>query len=346
MKALRLLATLGFVLFCGGCGPKPEDQSMVNIFIWSDYLTKDVLTEFTAKTGIKVNFDTYDSNEALLSKLKSGLAEYDVIVPSDYMVRIMIAEKLLTNLDRSKLENFKNLDEKFLNQKFDPNNEYSVPFLWGTTGIGYNKEKIHDKIDSWSVLFEPKYKGQILMLNDVRECFAVALKMMGKSLNEKDPEALKKAAQMLKDQKSLVKTYNSDDFSNILASGDVNIAHGYNGQIAKIVNKNPDKFNYIIPKEGGTFWMDNLCIPKSAKHPTTAYAFLNYLLDGKTAAATVNFVCYASANAAAKEFIKPVILNDPMIYPPEEVTSKCEFIEDVGETMVTLDQYWTEIKAK
>jgi len=220
------------ILAClSGCSKQEEDPNILNIYIWSDYLSKNTLTKYTAKTGIKANFDTYDSNEALLEKLQSGVADYDIIVPSDYMVRIMISENLIQPLDRTKLSNFKNLDERFLNKKFDPNNQYSIPYLWGTTGIGYNKEKIKENMDSWQILFNTKYSRKILMLDDVRECFAIPLKIMGKSLNETDPETLKKAAQMLKDQKKLVKTYNSGDFANILESGDVDIAHGYNGQL-------------------------------------------------------------------------------------------------------------------
>ncbi len=318
----------------------------LNIFIWSAYLPKEVIDKFTAKTGIQVSFDLYDSNEALLEKLQSGVADYDVVVPSDYMVRILSTQNLIQKLDRDRLENFKNLDPRFLNKKFDPNNEHSLPYFWGTTGFGYNKEKVKGAVDSWNVMFDPKYKGRILMLDDMRENFAVALKSMGKSLNDTDPADLKAASEMLKKQKKLVKTYNSGDFANILASGDVDLAHGYNGQIAEVVRASAGKLAYVVPKEGATFWMDNVAITAKSRNLRSAYEFLNFIMEPEINAEIVNSVNYASANMPAKKFIKPEILNDAAIYPGDDVIARCEFLEDIGDTTTVLDQYWTEIKAQ
>jgi spermidine/putrescine-binding protein len=201
-------------------------------------------------------------------------------------------------------------------------------------------------VDSWQAVFDPRFAGRILMLDDMRECFAVALKSMGRSLNETDPAALAAAADLLKRQKRLVKTYNSGDFANILAVGDVDLAHGYNGQLAAVVRADPDRLAYAVPREGGTVWMDSVCIPAGARHLDSAYAFLDYLLEPRVAAAIVNGIDYASANAAARPFITPEILADPAIYPPDEVLDRCEFIDDLGETTTLLDRYWTEIKAQ
>ena len=323
-----------------------DDSKTLNIFIWSAYLPDEVIQKFTAKTGIKVNYDTYDSNEALLEKLQSGVADYDLVVPSDYMVKILASEKLVQPLDKAKLPNLKNLDPRFLNKKFDPDNTVSIPYFWGTTGLGYNKEKITGPVDSWAIVFDPKYKGRVLMLDDMRECFAVALKYLGKSLNATDEATIKEAAALLTKQKDLVKTYNSGDFANILAAGDVDLAHGYNGQIAEVVAANPDKLAYVVPKEGGTFWMDNICMPAGARNADNAYAFLNFIMEPEIGAEIVNAVSYASANKEAQKFIKPEILNDQAIYPPDELVSHCEFIEDVGEAVTIYDRYWTEIKAQ
>ncbi|MEO8276359.1 MAG: spermidine/putrescine ABC transporter substrate-binding protein [Thermoanaerobaculia bacterium] len=322
-----------------------KDAGKLNIYIWSAYLPKEVLDDFTAKTGIQVNFDTYDSNEALLEKLQSGVADYDLVVPSDYMVRILTAEKLVQQLDHAKLPNIANLDPRFLDKKFDPKNEHSLPYFWGTTGFGYNKKKL-GTLDSWQAIFDPKNKGRILMLDDMREVFGAALKSMGKSLNTTDPAILKQAADLLKKQKKLVATYNSGDFANILAAGDVDIAHGYNGQLAEVVAKEPEKLAYVVPKEGATLWMDNVCIPAKARNVENAYKFLNFIMEPEVNAAIVNGVSYASANVPAKKFIKPEILNDASIYPSDDVIARCEFIEDIGDTTTVLDQYWTEIKAQ
>lgn len=342
------LAVLGGFTACGKKAEAPKvadaDPGQLNIYIWSAYLPQEVIDEFSNRTGIKVHFDLYDSNEALLEKLQSGVADYDLVVPSDYMVRILIAEKLIQPIDHAKLANLGNLDPRFLDKDFDPKNQYSLPYFWGTTGLGYNKEKL-GTVDSWEALFDPKHKGRILMLDDMREVFGVALKTMGKSLNERDPAVLKQAAEKLKKQKKLVATYNSGDFANILAAGDVDLAHGYNGQIAEVVAKEPEKLAYVVPKEGATLWMDNVCIPAKSRNVANAYKFLDYIMEPKVNAEIVNGVSYASANIPAREFIAPEILNDASIYPSDDVISRCEFLEDVGETTTLLDQYWTEIKA-
>jgi spermidine/putrescine-binding protein len=335
---------------CGGGETKEGVQSAapgkLNIYIWSAYLPQEVLDQFTQRTGIAVNFDLYDSNEALLEKLQSGVADYDIVVPSDYMVRILIGEGLIQPIDHARLKNLGNLDARFLDKDFDPGNRHSLPYFWGTTGLGYNKEAAGGPVDSWQALFDEQNAGRILMLDDMREVFAVALKSMGRSLNETDPAVLAQAADLLKKQKRLVKTYNSGDFHQILASGDVDYAHGYNGQLAEVVAEAPDKLAYVVPKEGGTFWMDSMCIPAKARNLDSAYAFLDFIMEPEVNAAIVNGVSYASANVPARQFIEPEILNDPAIFPSDEVLGRCEFIEDVGEATTLLDQYWTEIKAE
>ena len=323
-----------------------ESASELNIYIWSAYLPKSIPDEFTRRTGIPVHYDTYDSNEALLDKLQSGVADYDLVVPSNYMVRILASLKLIQPLDRSRLHTLQNFDPRFLDKSFDPQNRYSLPYTWGTTGLAYNKQKISGAVDSWDVLFDPKHKGRILMLDDMRECFAVALKKMGRSLNEKDPAILKQAADLLKKQKALVKTFDSGDFENILAAGDVDLAHGFSGQLAKVVAKNPEKFAFVIPKEGCSIWMDNVCIPSRARHADAVYKFLDFIQDPEINARIVNAISYASANVPAKKFINPAILADPAVYTPESMLGKAEFIEDLGETTTLMDQYWTEIKAQ
>ncbi len=184
------------------------------------------------------------------------------------------------------------------------------------------------------------------MLDDMRECFGVALKYLGHSLNSTDPAILKQAADLLKKQKPLVKTYNSSDYENILASGDVTYSHGYNGQIAKVVARDPARFAYALPKEGATIWMDSICLPYGARNVESIYAFLDYILEPEVNARIVNGVSYASANVAARRFIRPEILNDTAIYPSAEALSRCEFVKDIGDATTILDEYWTEIKAQ
>ncbi len=335
------------------CAPRGDEplapgpgEKKLNVYIWSEYLPREVIDEFTRRTGIAVHYDLYDSNEPVLEKLQSGVADYDLVVPSDYMVRILIQLKLLRPLDKGRLRNLGNLDPRFLDRPFDPKNAYSLPYLWGTTGYGYDRAKAGRAEDSWAPLFDPANRGQILMLDDMRECFAVALKYLGHSLNSTDPAVLKQAADLLKKQKELVKTYNSGDYENILAAGDVWFAHGYNGQLAKVAAGDPRRFGFVLPKEGATLWIDSVCIPRRARNVESIYAFLDYILEPEVDARIVNGISYASANLPARRFIRPEILNDPAVYPPEEALAKCELLEDIGDATTILDEYWTEIKAQ
>jgi spermidine/putrescine-binding protein len=221
-----------------------------------------------------------------------------------------------------------------------------LPYVWGTTGYGYSRDRVKTTPTSWAPLFDPANKGQILMLDDMRECFSAALKFLGESINTRDEKTLRRAADLLKRQKPLVKTYNSSDFENILAAGDVTWAHGYNGQIAKVIAANPGRFGYVVPKEGATLWVDSVCVPAQARHTDAIYAFLNYLLDPRVDARIIDAISYASGNLAARAFIKPEIVHDPAIYAPDEALTHCEFVEDIGDATELMDEYWTEIKAQ
>lgn len=354
-RGAALLAAVGIAIAAAGCARREPSaaqtaeaagEKKLNLYIWSSYMPQDVLDDFTKQTGIAVHYDLYDSNEPVLEKLQSGVADYDLVVPSDYMVRILIHLNLVKPLLRDRLRGLDNLDPRFLNKGFDPANRYSLPYVWGTTGFGYSTERVKGRVDSWAPLFDPANKGQILMLDDMRECFSAALKFLGESINTRDPATLKRAAELLKKQKALVKTYNSSDFENILAAGDVAYAHGYNGQIAKVIAANPRRFAYVVPKEGATIWVDSVCVPAQARHTDSIYAFLNYILDPKVNARIINAISYASGNGAALPFIRPEIVHDPAIYAPEDALARCEFVEDIGEATELMDEYWTEIKAQ
>ena len=344
---MKRLAWVLLALTLTACaGEEKAGEKKLNIYIWTNYLPDDVLADFERRTGIDATVDTYDSNEILLEKLQSGMADYDIVVPSDYMLRVLAAEKLLLPLDRARLKGFGNLDPRFLGQEFDPGNQHSIPYLWGTTGLGYDKAKAGAPLDSWNALFDERFKGRILMLDDPREAFGVALKLMGRSINETDPAVLRQAAERLKAQKRLVRTYNSSDFANLLAAGDVDVAHGWNGELAEVVGKDAKRFAYAVPREGSILWIDSLAVPAKARNVDEAYAFLDFVLEPEVAARIVNGVHYAGANRAALDRIAPEIRNDPAIYPPKEVLDRCELIKDLGEPTQLIDELWTEIKAQ
>lgn len=333
--------TLALLLGCGG----GDDGRRLNVYIWTNYITQELLDQFTAQTGIKVKFDVYDSNEAVLEKLASGASDYDIVVPTDYMVRILIKQGLLVPLDQGKLTHLGNITAKFQNPPFDPGNAHSVPYLWGTTGFAYNKAKVGATLDSWAAVLDERWKGRILMLDDMRECFSASLRVLGFSANSTNATELAAARDLLIKQKPLVKTYNSSDFAGILRSGDVWIAHGYNGELARACDEDKN-LAYVIPKEGCTVWVDNLCIPRSARHVAAAHAFINYMLEGKNIAAVVNAMSYACANDAARPFIKPALLADPARYPDDATLKRCDFLGDLGESLELRDRFWTEVKAR
>ncbi len=346
MKYSVATMLVAMLLPLAGCKNDAKAQRVVNVYSWSEYLPQEIQDKFTAKTGIKVKLTVYENNEALVDKLQAGVSDFDLVVPSDYTVALLKRRNLLQKIDASKIANWKNLDTHLLGHEYDPKNEYSIPCFWGTTGIGYNK-KAMGTVDSWQVMFDEKNSGKILMLKDSRECLAAALKLMGKSINEKDPAVLKAAGEMLKAQKKLVKTYNSDDFDQTLGRGDVQLAQGYNGQFAKLVATDKEKFAYVVPKEGGTMWIDSFCIPAKAKNAAEAHELLNFLLDPEIGAELVNKVSYASGNSAARAGIKPEILNDPAIYPPDAVIQRCEVMGDLGdETMDVIDKIWEKVMVK
>ncbi|MEW6731405.1 MAG: extracellular solute-binding protein [Acidobacteriota bacterium] len=340
---LVALGTIG--IFAVGGATTSSETRQLNLYIWSNYASKEFLGKFEERYRCKVRVELYDSNEALLAKLQTGLVDYDLVVPSDYMVSILIKENLLQPIDRDRLSNLENLDPKFLGLPFDPENRYSIPYTWGTSGIGYRKDKLSVTPDSWSIMLDERYQDRIAMLDDVRENFAAALKLNGKSLNSIDPTEIDAAATILKRQKSLVKAYDSATFAELLLSGDAWLVQGYSGQVGKAMVENPN-IGYIIPKEGCTIWTDNICIPKNAPHTDLAMLFINYMLEPQAAAGNTNATGYSTPNAAARPFIKPELLNNPAVFASQESLYKCEFIKDVGNAMLIYDRYWTEIKSE
>jgi spermidine/putrescine transport system permease protein len=317
----------------------------LNILIWSNYLPESVIREFENRYEARVNMELYDSNEAMLAKLQAGGASYDIIVPSDYMVSVLRNRGLIRQINRDLITNFSNLDPTLLGLEYDPMNQYSVPYLWGTTGIGYRKDKIPEPIDSWAALWDPRYKDRIAMLDDVREAFGAALKLLGKSLNSTDPADINQAARLLSKQKPLLKAYDSGGFDQLLLSGEAWIVQGYNGQIAKAMIENPS-IAYVIPKEGSTIAVDNLCIPVGAPNPDLAHQFINFVLEPKIAAEIANQTGYSSANLAARPLMRPELLSNPAIYPPRHLLNRCEFIRDIGPAITLYDRLWTEVKSR
>lgn len=321
-------------------------RPVLNLFIWSGYLAPDTLKVFEQRFGARVQCDLYDSTEALLAKLQAGNAGYDVVVPSDYTVQILRKRALLSPINPAQIPNLdKNIDPQFLNRSFDPGNQFSVPYTWGTTGIGYRKDLVQLPINSWEVLWNERYRQKIVMLDDMRENFGAALKLAGYSLNTRNPQELEQAKALLEKQKPLLQAYNSSNFQELLASGDAWLVQGWNGQIVKAAQENPN-IAYALPREGTTLFIDSLCIPTDAQHKDLAHQFINYMLEPETAAAVMNYTGYVLPNRAARSHVRKALQSNPALFPEPSMLGRCEMLEDVGQAVLLYDRMWTEVKSK
>jgi spermidine/putrescine transport system permease protein len=345
IPAVVLLAgLLGGPLVWSHWGQPPRQE--LNLFIWSSYLAPDTLKVFEQRFQARVQCDLYDSNEALLAKLQAGTAGYDIVVPGDYTVQTLRRRGLLSPIDKGKIPNLeRNLDPQFLNRAFDPGNRYSVPYIWGTTGIGYRKDFVPQPLESWRILWDDRYRNRIVMLDDMRENFGAALKLTGHSINSRNPDEIRRAQRLLEQQKPLLQAYNSSNFQELLVSGDAWLVQGWNGQIVKAALDNPN-IGYFIPREGTALFVDSFCIPANAAHQELAHQFINYMLEPETAAAVMNHTGYTVANRAARAFAKRALVNHPALFPDSATLANCEMLEDIGETVLLYDRLWTEVKSR
>lgn len=341
---LLVLSVIGLGSCAGQQAPKE-----LHLFIWANYIDPEVYKLFQEEFGAKVIEENVDSNETLILKLQAGVTGYDIIMPSDYAVERLARLGLLAQLDLNKIPNFAYISPRFRNLYYDPQNRYSVPYLWGTTGIGYNAQKVETPPISWADLFEParleRYRGRVSMLDDPREAIGAALKYLGYSVNSTDPQQLEAAKNVLLAQKPYLARYDSETYDDFLLTGDLVMAHGWSGDFAKAHVENPN-IRYVIPREGGVIWADNLAIPKSSKNQELAHKFIDFLLRPQINARIVNFLRYPSPNDAAKAYILPEILNDPSIYPPAEIMEKLEWIRDVGAAVELYERAWEEVKSR
>ena len=319
----------------------------LHFYNWSEYADPDVLAEFERVYGVRVIQDTYASNEDLLAKLQGGSTGYDVIVPSDYMVSVMINLDLLEPLDYNIVTTIENINPANLKAYYDPDNTYSVPYMWGTSGYLYDTSILGDGLDSWDAVFNPvpEAQGKVVMLDDQREVIGAALMFLGYSVNETSDEALNAAKELLLKQKPAVLAYTSENNDDLMVSGEAVIAHMWTGN-ALLSAEERDGLVYVIPKEGCTIWQDNLCVPRGANSVYTAMAFIDFLNRPDIAGRNANFIWYGSPNQAAAEqgYIDEEMLNNPGVYPPDEVMQRLQWIEDVGDAVVKYDRIWTEFK--
>lgn len=325
---------------CSGSSSK----ATLNVYNWGDYIDKEVLREFEKEFDVKINYEEYANNEEMLAKLRAGGTAYDVVFPSDYMIEYMNATDMLYELDYSKLPNYENIDERFLNLDYDPENKHSVPYMWGTMGIVFNKNMVTKSVDSWDILWDKDYAGKILMLDSSRDSLVPAFKKLGYSINTKDLDELNAARDELIKQKPLVRAYEVDTYKDQMIAEEAAMALTWSGDAYLLIAENPN-LEFSIPKEGTNLWFDGVAIPKTSQNIELAHEFINFLMKAEMAAKNSDYIKFSSPNVAAIPLLPEEDSTNDDLYPEGDIMALGEVFLDLGEFTVEYDRAWTEIKA-
>ena len=352
-KSLALLSvaalTLGALSGCGGTqsgtadDPGAADKGVVNVYNWGVYIDESVLEDFTAETGIKVVYDTFESNEAMYGVLKNEGASYDVVIPSDYMISRMIEEDMLEPLNFDNIPNFEDVDPALKNPDYDPENLYSVPYMWGLLGIIYNTSMVEETPTSWDIMFDENYSGQILMFNNSRDAIGIALKQLGYSYNTTDENQIKEAVDLLIQQKPLVQSYVMDDIFEKMQSGSAAIGAYYYGDFLTMQEVNP-YLAFCLPEEGTNLYVDAMCIPKNAENKENAEIFINYMCSTQAGLKNCEEIWYSSPLLSVREELDPEVSGDPYAYPDESILAQCESFKNLpADTLALYDSEWTRL---
>lgn len=328
-----------------------DDNITLNVYNWGLYISDgsddsvDVVSAFEELTGIKVNYTTFDSNESLYAKMKSGGASYDVIFPSDYMVGKLIAEGMLAPLDYDNIPNIAAIGDEYLGWDFDPDNAYSVPYMWGTTGLIYNTTMVDEAPTSWSALWDVQYAGNVLMFNNSRDAYAIAAKRAGLSLNPSSVEEVDQVMKDLQDQKSIVQAYVMDEIFDKMEGGEAAMAPYYAGDALTMIEDNPD-LAFVHPEEGVNFFVDSMCIPATSKNKEAAEMFINYMCETSVGYANCDYIGYSTPITAVWEMLDDDLKYSPIAYPGEDVMSKAEvFVTLPDEINAEMDSQWSQMKS-
>jgi len=362
MRCICAVAALTLVM-SAALGVASAQDRVINVYNWSDYIDPAVLEDFTKQTGIKVQYDTFDANETLETKLLAGRSGYDIVVPSAYFLERQIKAGVFQKIDKTRLNNLGNIWPEIANRLavYDPGNQYAVNYMWGTTGIGFNVKAMRErlgpngKIDSWDVVFKPenlaKFKDcGITMLDSSDDIMPAALHYLGLNPNSTDERELQRAADLLLKVRPLVRKFHSSEYLNALASGEICFVVGWSGDIKQAQKraaevKNGVEIGYAIPKEGAQMFFDNLAIPKDAAHVAEAHAFIDFLLKPEVAAKNSNLVSYANGNLASQKYIDKAVFDDPSVYPDPKAMKLLYTVrarDQKSQRVVT--RLWTKIK--
>lgn len=351
----RLVTLIGILLgICGLLAYSSHQLStssgdtgskVLNLYNWGDYIDPTLLKKFQKETGYHVNVETFDSNEAMFTKLKQGGTHYDLTVPSDYMVSKLKRAHLLQPIDQSRLTGMQNYDRQFMDKSYDRGNRYSIPYFWGTLGIIYNDKFVKPgTLQHWSQLWAPRYKDQIMLIDSARDILGMALAEQGKSMNTTDPGTLLAATQKLNQLSPNVKAVVADEIKMYMAQDEAAVAVDWSGEAAEMLSNN-SHLHYVVPNEGSNLWIDNLVIPKSAQHYQAIYAFLNFMNRPENAAQNAEYIGYATPNSKAKALLPAKIRNDQQFYPDEQTTKHLQIYQDLAPSIVqTYNDRYLEFK--
>ncbi len=343
MKKIVSLFLLVSLFFIGLVGCGSSSKEVLYVFNWGDFMDLDLIRDFEKTYNIRVIYDEYDTNESMYARLKAG-GSYDVIFPSDYMIAKLINEGMLEELNFSNIPNYKFIDDSFLGTNFDPEGKYSIPYVWGTLGILYNTEKVSETVDSWSILFDPKYRNEVFMIDSMRDSIAVALNYLGYSINSKNEQELEEAKQLLIKQRVDVNpVYVNDEGKDMIMEGQATFFVTWSGEAMQVISQDP-RFNYIVPKEGSNLFIDNIAIPKGARNKENAEKFINFLLETEVAVANIEYIEYSTPHTEALEALEEDVRNNPILYPSDDIIDKAEIFIDLGSFLEVYSRVWREVK--
>jgi spermidine/putrescine transport system substrate-binding protein len=318
---------------------------IVTIYNWGDYIDPELIKKFEKEYGYKVNYETFDSNEAMFTKIQQGGTAYDITIPSEYMIQKMMKEQLLLPIDHSRLTGMKAIDERFLDLDFDPNNQYSVPYFWGTLGIIYNDKFVNEAdMKHWDDLWRPELKDNVMLIDGAREVMGLSLNSLGDSLNSKDISELDNASKKLTGLTANVKAIVADEIKMYMINEESAVAVTFSGEAAEMLEEN-EHLHYVIPSEGSNLWFDNIVIPKTAKNIQGAYDFINFMSEPENAGQNAEYIGYSTPNKEAKKLLPKEISEDKQFYPDDKTIEHLEVYEDLGSKYLGIyNDYFLEFK--
>ena len=345
--SLVLIAAIAAVLLAiGGCSRTNSTAPTLKVYNWGDYIDLDIIAIFEEETGIDIIYDTFETNESMYTKVKTmGTSAYDVVIPSDYMIKRMSDEGLLAEIDVSELKNYDLISDKYKSLEFDPDNKYSVPYMWGTVGILYNTTMVDEPVTSWSILWNDKYARNLFMMDSVRDSIGVTLKLLGYSLNSTNLDHLKEAESKLMEQKPLVLAYTADEVKDKMISGEAALAVVYSGDAITCMDPdfgNPD-LEYSVPEEGSNLWFDSMCILADSPNKQAAMRFIDFMCRTDIASKNRDFINYSTPQIEVYESLPDDIKSDPVQYPSDAVLEKSEIFVDLGESIAYYEDLWVRV---